>query len=60
MNSFIKRNRLTDIESKLMFTNGGRRREGKSGIWDEQAPTAGYKTDEQGPTTQHKEPYSIH
>ena len=31
MNLFTKRNRLTDIENKLMVTKGGR---DKFGIWD--------------------------
>ena len=45
------RNRLTDIESKLMVTKGERGGGDKFGIWDEQIHTTMNKIDDkQGPT----------
>ena len=45
------RNRLTDIENKLMVTKEERWGRDKFGIWDQQIQTTIYKIDEQqGPT----------
>jgi len=52
MNLFINRNRLIDIEKKLMVTKGERQgRNDKLELWNEQIHTIIYKIDEQqGPT----------
>ena len=34
MNVYTSRNRLTDIEDKLVVTKGGRERQGRLRIWD--------------------------
>ena len=51
------RNRLTDFENKRERLVGGR---DKSGAWDEHIHTTVYKIDnQQGPTVEHRELYSI-
>ena len=52
------RNRLTDIEDKLVVTKGDTWQRGreKSGAWDKHTHTTIYKIDnQQGPTVEHRE-----
>ena len=54
---YNKRNRLTDIENKLVFISGEREvGRGKIGVGDEEVQTTMYKTNKlQGYIVQHKE-----
>ena len=60
MNLFTQRNRLTDIENKLMVTKGERFVGSKKlDVWDQQIHATMYKIDKLSPTVQHRELYSI-
>ena len=56
------RNRLIDMENKLMVTKGESRSRGrdKLGVWDWHIHITVYKTDkQQEPTIEHRELYSV-
>ena len=55
------RNRLTDIENRLVVAKGERGwGRDKLGVWDQQMQTTVQKIDkQQGPNVQHRELYSI-
>ena len=40
-------------------TYGCQGEKGRVGVWDEQMQTIMYRLDQQGPTVEHREPYSI-
>ena len=58
--AFTNRNRLTDLEHKLMVTSGEGRERYRLGVWDGHVHTAIIKIDnQQGPAVHHREPCSI-
>ena len=60
MNLSTNRDRLRDLEDKLMVTKREKCGRNKLGIWDEQSHTTTYKKDkQQAHAVEHRELYSI-
>ena len=59
MNIFTKQRRLTDFKTNLLLLEAMREVTGNFGVWDWHIHIAVFKTDNQGPTVQHRELCSV-